>query len=331
MTIADRRADKTTDRVRTEQERRLTRLQRNKDKRRPKTDDNWARNISYRPVDKTETHVLSYGLRHSVTPKRIPTETIVSSVEAVLSRQRDLSESAKDNIRSRIASTVQSASIPDNILTKDKQQALKRLKNDNNIVILPADKGRVTVVMDKTDYFDKMDALVNDKQTYEELKRDPTPTLQRKLNSKILKLKKTDAIDTQRYYRLRCSVPQPPKLYGLPKLHKLGISMRPIVSFCGSPTYQLSRYLTTILQPLTDKSRRKLQSTENFIDAIKTVQIPDDYKLVSFDVKSLFTTIPLQLALQCTKTNVRQSTVKLPLPREDIMDLLNLCLTSTYF
>ena len=330
MAIADRRADKTTDCVRTEQERKLTGLQRNKDKRQPKTDDNWVRNISSRPLDKTETHVLSYGLKHSVTPKRIPTETIVSSVEAVLSRQRDLSESAKDNIRSRIASTVQSASIPDNSLTKDEQQALKRLKHDN-IVILPAGKGRVAVVMDKTDYFGKMDALVNDKQTYEELKRHPTPALQRKLNSKILTLKKTDAIDTQRYYRLRCSVPQPPKLYGLPKLHKPGIPMRLIVSFCGSPKYQLSRYLTTILQPLTDKSRRKLQSTENFIDAIKTVQIPDDYKLVSFDVKSLFTSIPLQLASRCTETAIQQSSVKLPLPTEDIMDLLNLCLTSTYF
>jgi len=81
-------------------------------------------------------------------------------------------------------------------LTKNEQQALKRLKNDNNIVILPAGKGRVTVVMDKTDYFDKMGALVNDKQIYEELKRDPRPALQRKLNSKILTLKKTDAIDT---------------------------------------------------------------------------------------------------------------------------------------
>ena len=107
--------------------------------------------------------------------------------------------------------------------------------------------------------------------------------------------------------------------------------MRPIVSFCGSPTYQLSKYLTTILQPLTDKSRRKLQSTEDFINATKTVQIPDDYKLVSFDVKSLFTSIPLQLALQCTETAILQSTDPLPLPTEDIMDLLNLCLTSTYF
>ena len=57
--------------------------------------------------------------------------------------------------------------------------------------------------------------------------------------------------------------------------------MRPIVSFCGSQTYDLSKYPTTILKPLTDESRHKLQSTENFIDAIKTVQAPDDHKLVS--------------------------------------------------
>ena len=59
------------------------------------------------------------------------------------------------------SSTVQSASIPDNNLTKDEQRALTRLKNDESIVILPADKGRVTVVMDKSDFFAKMDALVN--------------------------------------------------------------------------------------------------------------------------------------------------------------------------
>ena len=166
--------------------------------------------------------------------------------------------------------------------------------------------------MDKTDYHDEMDAIVNDKQTNEELKRDPTSALQRKLNSTLLILKKTNAIDSQRYYRRWCSAPQPPKLYGLPKQHKPGFPMRPIVSFCGSPTYQLSKYLTTILQPLTDKSRRKLQSTEDFINATKTLQIPDDYKIVSFNVKSLFTSIPLQLALQCTETAILQSTYNLP-------------------
>ena len=332
INIADRRADKTTQQCRTNTERKLTRLQQTKDKRR-KTDDNWVRNISSRPLDETETQVLTYGLKHSVTPKRIPTETIVSSVEAVLSRQRVLSEPVKDNIRSRIASTLQSASLPDNNLTNNERQALERLKTDKDIVILPADKGRVPVVMDRTDYHDKMNELVNDKQTYVEFKRDPTPALQRKLNRKLFKLKKTDAIDIRRYYRLRCPVPQPPKLYGLPKLHKPNIPMRPIVSFCGTPTYQLSKYLTTVLQPLTNQSRHKLQSmaTENFLDAIKTARIPDDHRLVSFDGKSLFTSIPLQLALDCTETAITTSTAKLPLPTDDIMDLLNLCLTSTYF
>ena len=48
-----------------------------------------------------------------------------------------------------------------------------------------------------------MDTLVNDKETYEDQKRDPTPTLQRKLNSKlVLDLKKTDVIDIQRYNHL---------------------------------------------------------------------------------------------------------------------------------
>ena len=83
----------------------------------------------------------------------------------------------------------------------------------------------------------------------------------------------------------------------------------------------------------TDASDHKLQSTENFIDAIKTVQIPNNHRLVSFDVKSLFTSIPLQLALDCTGTLLQQTADDTPLqlPNDKIMDLLKLCLESTFF
>ena len=216
----------------------LTRLQHAPHKKRQKTDKNWVRNISSRPLDESETHVLSYGLEHSVTPKHVPIDDIESSVESVLARKRELPESTKDDIRSRIASTPQSASLTDCNLTKDELHALKRLKSNKNIVILPADKGRVTVVMDKKDYTDKIDSLVNEKQTYEPLKRDPTPALQPRLNGKPLDPKKTETIDIQLYYKLRCRVPQPAKLYGLPKLHQPNIPMRPIVSFSYLPTLQ---------------------------------------------------------------------------------------------
>ena len=74
-----------------------------------------------------------------MTPKQIPTEAIVLSVEAVLSRQHELSESTEDNIRSRVTSTLQSASLPNSNLTPEEQKALK-LKTDENIVILPPER-----------------------------------------------------------------------------------------------------------------------------------------------------------------------------------------------
>ena len=68
--------------------------------------------------------------------------------------------------KSRLIVVSQSASLPSSKLTPDEQKALKRLKTDENIVILPADKGRVTVVMDRTDCNDKMaDLIVNQQQT----------------------------------------------------------------------------------------------------------------------------------------------------------------------
>ena len=76
-----------------------------------------------------------------------------------------------------------------------------------------------------------------------------------------------------------------------------------------------------------------MYGSENFIDAVKTVQIPNNHRLVSFDVKSLFTSIPLQLALDCTGTLLQQTAdnTPLPLPNDKIMDLLKLCLESSFF
>ncbi|BHF79117.1 hypothetical protein SprV_0602223600 [Sparganum proliferum] len=59
-------------------------------------------------------------------------------------------------------------------LSGDEKKALKSLKTDENTIILPADKGGSTTIMDKTDYTEKMMTLLKDESTYEPMDADPT-------------------------------------------------------------------------------------------------------------------------------------------------------------
>ncbi|BHF81323.1 hypothetical protein SprV_0702445300 [Sparganum proliferum] len=52
------------------------------------------------------------------------------------------------------------------LLLRDEQKALRELKADTEIVILPADKGRSTVILDKVDYRNKALMLHNDRESY---------------------------------------------------------------------------------------------------------------------------------------------------------------------
>ena len=65
-------------------------------------------------------------------------------------------------------------------------------------------------------------------------------------------------------------------------------------------------------------------NSEAFVARIKNAQINEDHELVSFDVKSLFTSISLDLAIESVKE-------AFPIPKEEVIDLLTLCLKSTFF
>ena len=71
--------------------------------------------------------------------------------------------------------------------------------------------------------------MLNDKQTYTALKSDPTGRTERDLNQRLLLLKKSNKISEETYKLLRSSDGLAPRLYGLPKIHKEGVPLRPIV------------------------------------------------------------------------------------------------------
>jgi hypothetical protein len=138
-------------------------------------------------------------------------------------------------VRAEISSVLRRAKVPPKNIDSNVFKALLALKKDPDRVILSADKCNC-VVMDKLDYREKALSLLNNRNTYSILKSDPTGNTQRTFNAKLLLLKKSNII-SKATEKLYSSDGLSPRFYGLPKIHKREIPLRPIVSFVNSPTY----------------------------------------------------------------------------------------------
>ena len=80
--------------------------------------------------------------------------------------------------RSKVAEILKTASPPPNRNVTREEEALKELKNNKKIVILKADNGNATAVMNTEDYEEKVKSLLSDECTYEKLPTRPNPVNQ---------------------------------------------------------------------------------------------------------------------------------------------------------
>ena len=88
-----------------------------------------------------------------------------------------------------------------------------------------------------------------------------------------------------------------PQLYGLPKVHKEGTPLRPIVFTIGSPTYGLAKELSRILCPLAGHTSSFVKNSNHFVQKIQDIPLDELDMMVSFDVCSLFTQVPIDKAM----------------------------------
>ena len=89
----------------------------------------------------------------------------------------------------------------------------------------------------------------------------------------------------------------PPKFYRLPQIHKTGNPLRPIVSSRGSVTYGVAKVLSKVLKPLVGTFLNHIQSTGDFVPRAKGLTLQPGEDLTSYDVTSLFTSVPIYPAL----------------------------------
>ena len=124
-----------------------------------------------------------------------------------------------------------------------------------------------------------------------------------------------------------------PKYYGLPKVHKKDTPLRPIVSSIGSVTYETAKELSRILKPLVGRSLHHVKNNQDFIHNLEEMELEPEECMISFDVKALFTSVPIQPALKIIKKLLEEDTNlhhRTTMSEDHIYCLLEFCLTNIY-
>jgi hypothetical protein len=133
--------------------------------------------------------------------------------------------------------------------------------------------------------------------------------------------------------RFLVSTPNLARLYLLIKVHKDGFPGRAVVDQTGDPTYIICDTLTKILSPLSSASKSFVSNSTELKKQLQKVEIDRDCRLASLDVVSLYPSIPIEKALECTRLRLENDHTlegRTDWSIENIMKILRLCLI-TYF
>ena len=186
--------------------------------------------------------------------------------------------------------------------------------------------------MDAPDYQDKIDAVLSDGK-YELLDQDPTKDYEKSFTKALWDLQRKGELPRELSKRLLPAYTSAPQMYHLPKIHKEGVLLRPIVSTIGSPCYNLAKELSWILSPLMGGTDSHIKNSVHFVQRIQDIKLDDKDLLVSFDVTSLFTCVPIDNAMKIVAMRREEDDDledRTTLSPESICYLTELCLRATY-
>jgi len=170
-------------------------------------------------------------------------------------------------------------------------------RKNHDVIFTRVDKGNVTIALNKSIYIEKMEVALQDTNTYMIVKKDPSTTVEKKLNEIIKKWYSENYITKKEMLKLRSSDSVLPKAYGLPKIHKENTLYRIIVSSVNTSLYPIDKYLNKIISDNIPSSELQVKNSYELVDTLSNKFIPESHLLCSFDVVSLFTNIPLDLAI----------------------------------
>ena len=154
-------------------------------------------------------------------------------------------------------------------------------------IILPADKGRATVIMNTAEHRTKMPDMVGDTNMKTKLSKGPAHKYKNRLINILRKWMRNGSMSDKLYWKLYPDSEEKTTLYGTPKIHKTNTHLRPFVSSCGSSVCNAAKYLANIFTLLAGTNCHSIKNTKELIDKLRDLEIPPARELVSCNHSAL--------------------------------------------
>ena len=193
------------------------------------------------------------------------------------------------------------------------------------------------MIVDKADYLDKMENLLNDTRKFEKfnLKNDGILNFavnqEKRVDNILKKLVASNSISEEKSRYLKPVGTRPCVMYGLCKVHRDIIDncppFRPTLSAINTPTYRSAKFLVPILESLTSN---KYTIKDSFAFAEEIVEQDSEFFMGSLDVDSLFTNIPLEENINIWTNTLSENTEKVE-GLSKIKELLSLDAKESHF
>ncbi|CAF3329392.1 unnamed protein product [Rotaria socialis] len=182
-------------------------------------------------------------------------------------------------------------------------RTIKRLKYKihlANTVLRKTDKSKVFHLGKVDHYQKKSEEYMEKTKAYQCLGIiDPLPDLIQQTNKYLLDLRLAKWITQKQYEQLsiKPNEVELAHLYYLPKAHKPGTPLRPIISGLKHPTIKISKYLDDLLRPIFDQMALNSTVTSGFelvkkLQEWSTVNMCQDTTFCTIDVTDLYTMVP---------------------------------------
>ena len=243
-------------------------------------------NLSNHQLSCHEIQVLSKGLNFVPTPK-ILKEDIANSTQqmcrkiklqeyfrylprfeklpftgkSIFSVEDDKVDPTTVEFNNKITTEVQNLHVKKEInnLSKFEYKALLNLSKNRDIVIKKADKGSITVIMDRSTYLQEGYRQLNNSQHYRKLDQPIYIETAKKITEILRLMLHQKVIITSRQFNYLCppDEPRPRRFYMLPKIHKPPSEWtipnkmpkgRPIISDCNSVSEKVAEYIDNHLK-----------------------------------------------------------------------------------